>query len=42
MDYLRMLVQKGLLQATAVELAQVERDPPGFGIGLRSGGGKAL
>ncbi|KAF2170598.1 hypothetical protein M409DRAFT_19415 [Zasmidium cellare ATCC 36951] len=42
MDYLRHLVKKGLLDASAVDIAQAERDPPGFGIGLRPVGGEAL
>lgn len=35
MDYLKRLVEGGILPRQAVELAQEERDPPWFGIGLR-------
>ncbi|KAK4496960.1 hypothetical protein PRZ48_011409 [Zasmidium cellare] len=42
MEYLRHLVQKGMLDATAIDIAQAERDPPDFGIGLRPAGGEAL
>ncbi|EGP90337.1 unnamed protein product [Zymoseptoria tritici ST99CH_1A5] len=35
MDYLRHLVRKGLIDPGAVDIAQAQRDPPNFGIGLR-------
>lgn len=38
MDYIRLLVHKGYLDEAAVEIAQAEKDPPDFGVGLRSTG----
>ena len=38
MDFLRLLVARGVLEAEAVEIAQKERDLPSFGIGLRTVG----
>lgn len=35
MDFIRHLVRKGIINAAAIEIAQAERDPPDFGIGLR-------
>ena len=38
MDYLRLLVDKGYINAEAVEAAHAERDAPSHGIGLRPTG----
>ncbi|PLB37149.1 uncharacterized protein BDW47DRAFT_107469 [Aspergillus candidus] len=38
MEYIRHLVRKGLVDASAVEIVQSKRDPPGHGIGLQPAG----
>lgn len=38
MDYVRLLVDKGLVDSKAVEAVQAQRDPPGHGKGVRSVG----
>lgn len=42
MDYVRLLVRKGFVDAAAVDLVQKERDAPGFGNELRVVGGEKL
>ncbi|KAL6247879.1 hypothetical protein RBB50_005227 [Rhinocladiella similis] len=37
-EYVQLLVQRHLLDQTALEIIQSQRDPPGFGIGLAPAG----
>lgn len=34
MEYVRLLVKKGIIAEEAVNIVQGKRDPPGHGIGL--------
>ncbi|KAF2225527.1 hypothetical protein BDZ85DRAFT_316700 [Elsinoe ampelina] len=40
MEFLKRLVVKGWVEGDVVEVAEGERDEPGFGVGLRKVGGK--
>lgn len=35
MDFLKLLVSKGLITQAAYDIAQAQRDPPGHGVGLQ-------